>query len=625
MCGIAGWFSNAPHPPDATTRLGTMVAAIRQRGPDGEGLRLYAHAALGHARLAIIDPAGGAQPMEDGGVAISFNGEIYNYRALREELAGAGYRFRTHSDTEVILALYRTAGWRALARLRGMYAFALWDAGRATGWLVRDPLGIKPLFVAETPGALLFGSEAKALLAYGSLSTELDTAALHLLINLRYLPGERTLFRGIRQLAPGAVVEWDPQRTREHRLPDYPDGADDVAGALRECVAAHMTADVEVGAYLSGGIDSAAVVALARPHGLRRTFTLAVGDDPAEAQNAAASARLLGVENVCGAGADLAERLPRVIRALEVPKVNALQVGAVATVAARQVKVVLSGLGGDELFYGYNAHRIMHQAGLLARAIPGPLHRLVGSTAARLLARATDLPWSEQERAAHMLAALGAWPRVYGLLRNVWDRPDLRRALYGPRLLDADLPDAFAEVAARWPNEPDPVVAMARFERGEKMVNDLLWQEDRLSMAEGLEVRVPFVDLPLTRAVDRLRRAQLMPRGRLKGYLRDRLAPLLPAAILSRPKSGFQVDAPTFFHAHLLALARDYLNDATIRRHGLFNPRFVARLLAAPPRRDLRWHYFILYLMLGTHLWLEVFPEHAGPPPLEPRSDPTRV
>jgi asparagine synthase (glutamine-hydrolysing) len=608
VCGIAGWFSDAALNAEAPSRLNAMVEAVAHRGPDGRGHWLGKHAALGHARLAIIDPAGGKQPMQAGEVTITFNGEIYNFRQLRGELASHGYRFTTESDTEVILALYRHGGWRAFSRLRGMYAFALWDDAHQVGYLVRDPLGIKPLFTAQSAAGLLFASEAKGILAQGSVKPALDESSLHLLMNFRYLPGDRTMFRDIRQLPPGGVLEWRPERTNEYELQSQDWPALPPMEALQDSVAAHLTADVEVGAYLSGGIDSAAITALAREGGLRRTFTLPVGDDPHEAANAKASAELLGLDNLQqGVTTDASELLPRLIRHLEVPKVNSYQLASLAALARTEVKVVLSGLGGDELFYGYNAHRLLDHASKVARWMPRRAAQVLGGGAAALTARLSRLPWSEAERAARMLAAEGKWPRVYGLLRNVWDGDSLRCSIYGPRMLEAELPDAFAEIERSWPAQSDPVAAMARYEWRGKMINDLLWQEDRVSMAVGLEVRVPLVDPAVAQAVERLGREELMPRGRLKGYMREMLRDVLPPQIMNRPKSGFQVDAPSFFHGRLLPLAREYLTPDRLQEDGLYNPAFVQTVLSAPPRKGFRWHYFMLYLMLMTELWREEF------------------
>jgi asparagine synthase (glutamine-hydrolysing) len=623
MCGIAGWFSRDPIPPESRTALNNMVGAIAHRGPDGRAARLLQHAALGHARLAIIDLDGGNQPMStpDQGTTLVFNGEIYNYRELRQSLIAHGIDFRTHSDTEVILQLYQKEGLTGFRKLRGMYAFALWDERQRRGILARDPLGIKPLFIAESSvGTIEFASEAKAILARGGLSAELDMGALHLLMNFRYLPGERTLFKGIRQLPPGLVLEWRADGTlvqhATHSPPpkEYPD----TLAALRESVRTHLTADVEVGAYLSGGIDSAAVVALANAEsGAKlRTFTLDVGDDPDELRNASRTAELLGNMNMQSPQPDgLGGALAKIIWHLEVPKVNALQVQQLAKLARKHVKVALSGLGGDELFYGYNAHRILHRANAAYRWAPRILCKQIGIAGVTALHALSGIRWSESERALVMLSQLGNWPRVYGVLRNLWDAPALRAWIYGPRMLDASLPDAFETIEDNWPQQRDPVAAMAEFEWRHKVVNDLLWHEDRLSMAEGLEVRVPFVDVQLAQHAKRIDRQTLMPHGRPKGYLRGVLRSILPDEILARPKSGFQVNAPEFFHRHLRCWEDQFLSEDYIRNAGLFNPAFVRTILRYGSHKRTRWHYFMLYLILGAHLWVELFEKRTWPRP----------
>jgi len=625
VCGIAGWFSGEPQRPDAGARVARMISAIAHRGPDGRGILTGTNFAFGHARLAIIDLQSGAQPMTstDGAVSIVHNGEIYNYAELTAELKAMGQDFATRSDTEVILNTYRVHGVRGFARLRGMFAFALWDQRLRCGWLVRDRYGIKPLFhTTDSEGRLMFASEVKALLAVLGRRASLDAEALHLLMNFRYVPGSRTLFRGVAQLAPGAMLRWTPDSVRAATLDEYPDdrGLSPLA-ALEDSVRAHLTADVEVATYLSGGIDSAVIAALARRHNRRplRGFTVSVGDDPHEAANAARSAQLLGIEGVRAELTDghVATGWPTLVWHLETPKVNAWQVGVVAQATSRHVKVALSGLGGDELFYGYNLHRHIHLASRAGQWLPRPIRR----ASARLAVAMPffGLPgWSEPERALRAAAAIGDWACVYGLLRNVWDDTERRPVLYGPRLLDTPLPDAFDVIRADWPRDEDPLRAVARFERREKLVNDLLWQEDRLGMARGLEVRVPFVDPVLIAAVDALSRAQLMPGGRLKGYLRRMVSGVVPAEILRRRKSGFQVNAVEFFHAELGALAREYLSDEVVRAHGLFNPGFVRTTLGRRPQPGLRWHYFMLYLMIGVHLWVELFEHGRVPDQLAP-------
>jgi asparagine synthase (glutamine-hydrolysing) len=612
MCGIAGWFSVKPPSQDAERALQSMGASLSHRGPDGRGHFLTANAGLAHTRLSIIDLQGGAQPMHsaDGTVSIVFNGEIYNYRELRALLAGRGQRFRTHSDTEVIIELYRVFGWRGFSRLRGMYAFALWDATTRSGLLARDPYGIKPLFVRrEADAGLSFGSEAKAILArYGK--ARLDPHALHLVLNFRYLPGERSMFAGIEQVPPGTVMVWKSDGSLKNHGIEVPAPTELLPlDALRESVAMHCTADVEVGCYLSGGVDSATIACLARDAGNPglRTFTVDFGDDPQEAANAARTAELIGVGNfLSDARPSPADILPGLIRHLEVPKVNAFQVSCLARHAARHVKVALSGLGSDELFYGYEAHSILLHA--------ANLHQLSGGTSAwfgrlvvKLFRGMAVTPWTEPERAMRMAATGGHWPRVYGLLRNVWDSGSMRRMVYGPRMLEADLPDAFDVLESHWPDETDPVRAMTLYEWRHKMVNDLLWQEDRASMAVGLEVRVPFVDVGFAPGFLAMPRADLMSRGTRKAYMRRMVSSLLPQEVLDRPKSGFQVDSPSFVSGTLGGLVTQWLSEDKILHYGLFNAAFVQKILGTAPHQRFRWHYFMIYLMLATHIWIEQF------------------
>jgi len=239
--------------------------------------------------------------------------------------------------------------------------------------------------------------------------------------------------------------------------------------------------------------------------------------------------------------------------------------------------------------------------------LPSSVSTSAGSLLSTLTGSTSSAPWSEKERASLMLQSLGNWPRVYGLLRNVWDSPSLRQKIYGPRMLDQKLPNAFDYIDSHWPRHPDPVMAMAEYEKSEKMVNDMLWQEDRLSMAHGLEVRVPFVDKGLFGYASTLDRETLMPHGQLKGHMKQAVGPLLPAEILQRPKSGFQVDAATFYKQHLQHLANEVLSPQRLRDVGLFNPDFVRNIEGLPARRRFRWHFFVLYMMLMTHLWMEVF------------------
>lgn len=624
MCGIAGYFSTRPVGPEFRDTLGRMAAAIRHRGPDGEGYMLDAHAALSHRRLAVIDLDYGDQPMEssDGSVVITYNGEIFNYRALRQSLVESGYEFRTRSDTEVILALYQREGIKGFNRLRGMWALAIWDRVRRQGILARDPLGIKPLFLHRTPeSGVYFGSEAKAILAAEPASGRLDVQALHLLFNYRYLPGDETLFQGIRQLGPGQVLVWNADgSTADYQCTPPVIEPGSVLAALEDSVSCHLTADVEVGCYLSGGIDSAAVSRIAVDRlgqGRLQTFTLDTGDDPGEADNAAATAELLGIGNRRFPVPDLDEAtFYKLVWHLEVPKINALQLYLLGGEASRYIKVVLSGLGGDELFYGYNAHHWLHVLHSWQKKLPRSSWGFLAGATDSLTPMFTALPWSYPGRVSQILKRMRSpdWPGIYGVLRNLWDNEEMRHEIYGPRMLDAALPDAFEHLRDRWPNDDDPVCAMAKFERQHKLINDLLWQEDRASMAHGLESRVPFIDAGVMNCVDRLSRDELMPRGEKKYLLRQSLSDILPGSVLKRPKSGFQVPAAEFFQQHLAGLARRWLNPKALERTGLFNPAFVQKVLATDRTRWMQWHYFILYLMLTTQIWIDIFEEGSWMP-----------
>ncbi len=615
MCGITGWFSKYPLTNKDRPSLESMTNAISHRGPDGYGILLSNHAALGHSRLAIIDVEGGKQPMsiQNNSLSIVFNGEIYNFSEIRESLLKKGAKFRTKSDTEVIIRLYQEYGPEGFSYLRGMFAFAIWDKKNKLGILARDHSGIKPLFIRKNAGGdLFFASEAKAIFAGIQDLPELDEGSLNLLMNFRYIPGEKCLFRNITQLRPGHVLLWHPNGdTSETSIDQTKTDKDiNIIDALHDSVRVHLVSDVNVGAYLSGGIDSATIVALASKyyHSCLQTFTLDIGDDPNEAYNAAVTAKLLNVENIIGYDEyKIDELLPRLIWHLEVPKINAIQSSMLAKLASKEVKVVLSGLGGDELFYGYNVHRIMNTIYTLSRITPNLISRPLGTILTHLYKRIIGHPWSENERTFTILHNFGNWPRVYGILRNLWDCQHLRSKIYGPRMLDSPLLNAYDTLTELWPTDPDPVSAMAKYEWKQKMVNDLLWQEDRVSMAEGLEVRVPFVDTCLSNSVNKLNRNILMPFGKQKAYMKGMVKKIIPDEILKRPKSGFQVNSPEFFNKYLSPLADEILSDSSIRDIGLFNPEFVSNVRKYKINRNYRWHYFMLYLILGTHLWVDLF------------------
>lgn len=619
MCGIAGIFGRGDI--ELTkTNIERMLAPIAHRGPDGSGVSLFNDAGLGHVRLAIIDIEGGQQPMASTNdqYHLSYNGEIYNFQELRSQLLKKGYHFKTTSDTEVVLNMFIEYGVEAFSQFRGMFAVAIWDNGRKAGWLARDQFGIKPLFIRQDSRQLHFASEIKALLPLNQRSPEINLNALHQILNYRYIPGNETLFHGVQQLAPGSVLawsdssmsitEWGRQEQESSRTDVH-----EIREALERAVKRQLVSDVPVGAYLSGGIDSATIVALVREQSETAiadfpTFTIQTGDDVREAIHAAETANFYRLKNFqAPVNGSLEKVLSQLIYHLEVPKVNSWQSALVAQLASSQVKVALSGLGGDEIFLGYNMHSILKRF--------QKLHQILGNgvvPAGRLLASVMDKlgkGLGEFARGGRILAALPDFAAAYGIIRNVWDSAEGRKCIYGPGLLSADLENAFDPIYGSWHKKIDPVKAAARFEIKNKMANDLLLQEDRLSMAFGLEVRVPFLDEDLVQTVSKVSTDLLMESGVKKALMKNAVSKWVPDNILMRKKSGFQVPIHAVFNEDIRPLADVYLEKKRINNDGLFNYSFIENILNKKPHPRLRWHYFMLYLMIGTNIWIDTFIE----------------
>lgn len=617
MCGIAGIFGVGEIDLDENT-LNRMIFAIRHRGPDGSGIKVFSHAGFAHVRLAIIDIEGGVQPMStaDGRYHIIFNGEIYNYREIREDLEKNGVEFLTTSDTEVILKSFQKCGIEAVNSFRGMFAFAIWDEKNEEGYLVRDSYGIKPLFWKHSGKQLIFGSEIKALLPVCRQCPDMDTHSLHLLMNFRYIPGDATLFEGVQHLPPGSVLHWTKDKhTIKRWVGDQ--GNDqtqngrvvDLQQLLQQAVTRQLVSDVPIGAYLSGGMDSATIVALASKHLAVAdfpTFTIQVGDDVNEAPNAKRTAELFKVLNHQEAiESNFGEILPRLIYHLEVPKVNAWQSALVAQLASQHVKVALSGLGGDEIFLGYNIHSILARLVQGQKAF-GRLTHHCGAVVEKITS-VIGISFEEFNRGGQALSAMPDVAAAYGILRNVWDSESGRQRIYGPRLLEYKLQNAFELLRTSWSGSQDAVMAAAGFEIKNKMANDLLLQEDRLSMAFGLEVRVPFLDEDLVRYTTNIASVERMKGNSKKALMKETVGKWLPQEILSRPKSGFQLPIHETFQQHLRPLCERYLSPARLKDDGLFNPKFVEEILLARPHLRLRWHYFLLYLMIGVNIWQDIF------------------
>ena len=573
MCGIAGIFSPKLGQMDREDAVTRMVQRQAHRGPDDRGYLSSGDVTIGMCRLAIIDPANGHQPMTspDGRFTVVFNGAIYNYRELQPALAAGGWVFRTNCDTEVLLAAYATHGAACLPRLRGMFAFAIWDARERTLFAARDPLGIKPFYYARLPDTgLAFASELNALLACDRVPREIDPASVGEYLAWFSVPAPRTIYRGIANLPPGHSLTVTPAG-RVHTQPwwhlpapvqpgkiatNYQDFVHGLRHQLENSIRAHRVADVPVGAFLSGGMDSTAVVGLmARGSGQKlKTFSLVFGEagfsEQASARLAAQTFETDHHEELL-TGARVAADLPRLLASYDQPTGDGINTWyASQTARSGGVTVTLSGLGGDELFGGYPSFRDLPRLQRLLpiwRRTPAVLRRfIVAQLRARPSVRARKLAdFLAHARDLHELASLQ------------------RRVLPEAVRLDLLAPEARAQAGRLGPNHPmledfafeligaDSFQAISAWELRTYMTDVLLRDSDVFSMAHSLELRVPFVDRVLLEWLwPQPHWFKYDPR-RPKSALADATADLVPAAIRHRPKQGFTLPFAQWMRAEL--------------------------------------------------------------------------
>ena len=539
MCGIAGFIAGQGAA-DAGA-LTPMLARIAHRGPDGQGTFVEGPAALGHCRLAIIDLAGGAQPLysEDKNLVIVFNGEIYNYKALTAELTALGHCFATRTDTEVLLHGWEQWGRELLPRLRGMFAFALWDRRAGVLFCARDMFGIKPLYYCRcADGTLLFASEIKAFLDHPSFAKRLNTAQLPLYLSCQYSPGRDTFFAGVQKLLPGHFLEFSDGIVRTTRwvqpafLPgDAPVSPAEIEEVLRGSAAAHKVADVEVAGFLSGGVDSAYLTALARP---ARTYTISYAEPKYdESFPARALARSLGVRNRVRriSPGEFWDAVPAVQYHMDEPLADAAAVALyfLNREAAKDVKVVLSGEGADELFGGYNIYRDPFTARWYDR-LPPWLRAGLGAAAALL----------PPARGVNFLVRRGMSleERYFGPTALFNERE--KRRLLADYAGDGD-PMFLTEAIWDATEGLDPVTRMQQVDLNLWLAGDILLKADKMSMAHSLELRVPFLDREVWALAAALPAAAKADARTTKIALRRAAARTLPAASAARKKLGFPV------------------------------------------------------------------------------------
>ena len=611
MCGIVGLAGAAPLAPSDLD----VVELLRHRGPDSEGR--FSSGAFGVAmrRLAIIDLETGDQPIanETGEVTCVVNGELYNHVELRAELEARGHRFATRSDVEVVVHLYEEEGERCFARLRGMFAVAVWDERRRRLLLARDRFGIKPLYLAETPDGLAFASEIAPLLVLGAPRRP-DVQALADFLSFGYVPGEATGLEGVRALAPGHVLAWEDGRTDEREFAGIEARrAGDLEATLAEAVRIHLRSDVPLAVLLSGGIDSSLVAALAAAaEGGKTLHTFTIGfEDEAydERPHGRLVAEALGTEHhSLEVRADVVRDLPAIVRHLGEPFAapSAIPLYYVCQAAAEHVKVALAGEGGDEVFGGYSRFAWDRHAAQLGRLLP-----------TRSLARALE-PLLGERAARGGRRSLAR--RGLKLLRHA-GLPEAERYFSWFALLSEDAkaelvtvpaPAArvFAELFAEAPRGLTPLGRLQYVDLRTMVPKEILFKADRMSMAHSLELRVPLLDNDVVAAGLGLPDREKVRGVETKRALRRLVERRLPRSIARRPKQGFEVPIDRWLRGELRDTACELLSAERLRRHGLVDPRAAGRML----RRHLDGEAELglpLYALVVLELWLEQVVESA--------------
>ena len=599
MCGIYGILAL-----DGTRRrdpsvLARMGDAIVHRGPDDSGAFVEGELLLGMRRLSIIDVAGGHQPIasEDGQIVVVCNGEIYNFRELRRELEAAGHRFATKSDSEVAVHAYEQYGDAFLGKLDGMFGLALWDRRRRRLIVARDAIGIKPIYYRLDARELIFASEAKAMLAVPGVVARLDPGALAQYLSVGYVCAPNAIFEGMRKLEPGTALIAEGGRVRKHRyyrLPATIDGTrtedqwiEAVRAELERSVRDQMVSDVPIGAFLSGGIDSSAVVAFMSRHSSQPVKTYSIGfhgSTGAQLYNELPYARQVAEQfgtdhREIVVQPDVAALLPDLIWHMDEPIADAAFITTylVSKFARQDVTVILSGVGGDELFGGYKRYLDEHYRSFYRR-IPSAIRAGVIAPLAGLLPSDRHSRVLNQMRLAKafLLADTLPFDQRYRAYMQVFNADELAALLRG------GVPDGFDNCIARGFAEAqtsDPLRQLMDVDFATQLPDDLLLLTDKMSMAVSLECRVPLLDQRLVELAARMPGHLKVRGGELKHLMKRALAGVLPESILHREKRGFGAPMGAWLRAELAPMLRDVLSRESVIRRGLLDPEVVARTI----------------------------------------------
>jgi len=622
MCGICGAFSFSGAPIDREL-IGKMTRVIQHRGPDGAGSYVSGCVGLGHRRLSIIDLSGGAQPIsnEDESIQVIFNGEIYNFIELREELIKKGHVFKTESDTEVIVHGYEEWGKNCVLRFNGIFAFALWDVNRRQLLLARDHLGVKPLYYVQLGDLLFFASEIKALLSVPGCPREVDLKSLGELFALRYVPSPDTLFREIKKLIPGHLMVLDRNGVTVERFWNWKPGTptqlkeDELVESyqelLEDAVRLQMRSDVPVGLFLSAGIDSGALLAMMSQQSDRPIHTFTIGFEEGESSNETDDARKIAERF----GADHSEMIvgpqdyqdyyKRYLWDLEEPVGNesAAAFYFVSLIASRKVKVALSGQGADEPWAGYDRHIGIKVSQLYSR-IPRVVTRRMLSPVVERFGR--DPKWRRGTVALDEPDVLTRLVKIYSFYSS-----DMKAKLFQPWMLEQISPDGQdAREALRRLHADveglDPLTQMLYIDTRANLPDDLLMVGDKTSMANSLEARVPYLDYRLVEFIEKLPPSMKLRGFKAKYLHKKAVEKWLPRKVIDQKKKGFANPVYKWLRASMQQYVSDCLlsENAAVGRY--FDQKYIRRLVAEHEsgRQNYMRH---IYLLISFELWHQMF------------------
>jgi asparagine synthase (glutamine-hydrolysing) len=631
MCGICGIYEKNKNNRELIAKMSAMLA---HRGPDKSSTYISGNTSLGHQRLSIIDLATGDQPIfnSDKTLAIIYNGEIYNYRELRDELLKNGQKFNTNSDTEVILKMYENKGANSFCKLNGIFAFAILDVRHGAEKLIlaRDHFGIKPLHYHSRNDRFVFASEQKAILLHPAVSRTLSRQSLHHQLNLRYTQAFETLFKDIYRLPPAhfMIVEngkikkiaayyklnytIDESKTERQWLEEIP-------FYLKQAVKRQLVSDVPIGVYLSGGMDSSSIVAMMRESGVDNinTFTLGFNEPTDEIDDAQIVADHFGTKHQ-SLHMDLNPMalMPQVIWHAEEPKINLLQGFLMSKFVSEHVKVVLGGLGGDELFSGYDIHRFIYPFNKLHEFIPGKIEKQIlsriSSMSFKIQSRLGSFNTDEYRRGFQMALSTGNIAKFYLILRNVWDFDGEQwKYIYTSKYLNHQIKPVIKEFSDYFSKNGN-LTALDKVywtELNSKMVNDYLLTEDRMSMSHSVEERVPFLDLDLVEFAFSIPAKMKMRSNQTKYLLRKAIQRFLPEQILKKKKWGFTFNPYLQYQKDLKTTAERILTKERIEKDGIFNYEYIKSIFDARPNPRMRWHYNFIWILTGFYIWKQMFLE----------------